>query len=68
MRLLYKMSITGTFVYSFDCSNSVYANESLTHLPFITTDGLFVIDSSSCNISSNTATICLFHKYTRVFR
>jgi surface protein len=57
------MSITGTFVYSFDCSNSSYANSSLTHLPFVTTDGLFVIDSSSCSISSNTATVSVTYTF-----
>lgn len=57
------MSITGTFVYSFDCSNSSYANSSLTHLPFVTTDGLFVIDTSSCSISSNTATVSVTYTF-----
>lgn len=63
MRLFYKMSITGTFVYTFDCSNSNYANNSLTHLPFVTTDGLFVIDTSSCSINSNTATVSVNYTF-----
>lgn len=58
------MPISGTFIFAFDCSNTSYSNDSIKNLPFKTTDGCMVIDSSSCNILNDTVTVSVNYTFT----
>ena len=62
------MSITGTFVYSFDYTSESYVTSSrsgvLKNLPFVTTNSCMVIDSSSCVLSSGTAKVSVTYTFT----